>query len=98
MSAATLKSSEIFSRIAASLLGGYIFVWGFIALGISIGLCLGVAYSEVQMLMLLLAFFVFLGAFLWSFVTKGLWRLWLVLAGGGVLMTGAAWLITKTLG
>lgn len=94
---AAIKSPAIISRVVASLLGSYCFVWGFITLGIAIGLMLGVAYSEIQMLMFLLAFLVFLGAFLWTFAAASLWRVWLVLAGGGMAMSGAAWFLTQTL-
>jgi CHASE1-domain containing sensor protein len=40
---------------------------------------------------------VFLGVFLWAFSARSLARVWLVLAGGGALMTGAAWLVQRAL-
>ncbi len=85
------------SRIAAAVLGGYLFVWGFTALGIALGLAMGSTYGDAQTTMYLLAFIVFLIAFIWAFTSARLWRIWAVLAGGGALMTGAAWFITSGL-
>lgn len=96
MAQATHSVARIVSRIAASLLGGYVFVWGFTVLGIALGLAAGVDYEEARMLAYLLAFLVFLGAFLWAYAVASLKRVWLVLAGGGALMTGAAWLLTRS--
>ena len=98
MQAASIHSvGQIVSRIAAAVLGGYAFVWGVTTLGISIGLAMGSTYGDAQTAMHLLAFLVFLVAFIWSFSSARLWRIWTVLAGGGALMTGAAWFITTGL-
>jgi hypothetical protein len=98
MQAASMHSvGQIVSRIAAAVLGGYAFVWGVTTLGISIGLAMGSTYGDAQTAMHLFAFLVFLVAFIWSFSSARLWRIWTVLAGGGALMTGAAWLITTGL-
>jgi len=88
---------RIASRIAASLLGGWAFTWGFVALGITLLVAAGMPYGEARTLLYLLAFLVFLGLFLWSFAEAALSRVWLVLAGGGAVMTGAAWLLTRAL-
>ena len=61
---------NIASRIAAGVLGGYAFTWGFI---------------------------VFLVVFLWAFAARSVLRVWGVLAGGGALMAGAAWLVQRAL-
>jgi CHASE1-domain containing sensor protein len=45
----------------------------------------------------MLAFIVFLAAFLWAFSAGSLARVWLVLAGGGLAMTGAASLLQRAL-
>lgn len=95
--ASTLHWLPLTSRIAASLLGGYGFVWGFTTLVIALGLVGGIDYDESRKLAYLLAFLVFLGAFLWAFAAASLTRVWLVLAGGGALMTGGAWLLTQSL-
>jgi len=96
MAQATHSVARIVSRIAASLLGGYAFVWGFTVLGIALGLAAGVDYDEATMLAYLLAFLVFLGVFLWAYAARSLMRVWLVLAGGGGLMTFLAWLLTRS--
>lgn len=84
---------HIASRVAASLLGGYAFVWGFVTLGIALLLATGVGYEDARLMCNLLAFLVFLACFCWAFAVASLARVWSVLAGGGALMTGAAWLL-----
>lgn len=85
------------SRVAASLVGGYTFVWGFTTLLIALSLMAGSEYGDARKLAFLLAFLVFLGVFLWAFAAKRLTVVWVVLAGGGAAMTGAAWLLTRSL-
>jgi hypothetical protein len=85
----------IASRVAASLLGGWLFVWGFVTLGISLLLAAGMPYGDASTLGYLLAFLVYLVAFLWSFAATSVARVWAVLAGGGGLMTGLAWLLVR---
>jgi hypothetical protein len=86
--------AHVVSRIAASLLGGYAFTWGFVVLTIALGMAAGMAYRDAMTLAYVLAFLVYLVVFLWAFAAASLARVWAVLAGGGVLMTGAAWLLT----
>lgn len=90
-------SGHVVSRIAASLLGGYAFVWGFSSLGITLGVAAGSGYHEAETLMYLVAFLVFLVVFCWAYVAASLRRVWGVLAGGGALMTLAAWLLSRSL-
>lgn len=91
------RSGVIFSpvlfRISAALLGGYAFTWGFSSLGIAGLAAFGVDFHEAETGVLMLAFLVFLGVFLWAFASSSVARVWAVLAGGGVLMTLSAWLI-----
>jgi hypothetical protein len=87
---------HIVNRVAAALLGGYAFVWGFTTLGIALGLAAGMEYGEAQALLYLLAFLVFLGVFCWAFVAASLARVWACLAGGGGVMTALAWLLTRS--
>ena len=93
----TAQPLHIVSRIAASLLGGYAFVWGFTTLGIALALAAGMPYGEAQTLLYLLAFLVFLSAFCWAYAARSLARVWAVLAGGGAAMTGTAWLLTRSM-
>ena len=88
---------HIVSRIAASLLGGWVFTWGFASLGIVLLVAAGMSYREAQTLLFLLAFLVFLALFCWSFAAASLARVWLVLGGGGASMTAAAWALSRTL-
>ena len=89
--------THLASRIAAGVVGGWAFTWGFTALGIALLAVAGMPYHDAQTLLYLLAFLVFLGLFLWAFAAASLKRVWLVLAGGGVAMTAAAWLLTRAL-
>lgn len=97
MSSLPLSRLHVASRVAASLLGGYAFVWGFVTLGISLLVAAGMAYAEAQTLVYLLAFLVFLAAFCWTFAAASLARVWAVLAGGGAAMTAAAWALSRSL-
>ncbi len=91
-----MNALHVTSRIAASLLGGYAFVWGFTTLCIALGLALGSAYDDARTLAQLLAFVLFLACFCWAHAAASAARAWIVLAGGGAVMTGATWLITHT--
>jgi hypothetical protein len=94
---ASPSALNIISRIGAALLGGYAFTWGLCVLGITAGVAAGVAYDEAYTRMMLLAFFVYLGAFLWAFGGKRLAVIWAVLLGGGATMTGTAWMCQRVL-
>lgn len=83
----------ILSRVGAALLGGYAFTWGFTALGIAGLVTLGVDFHDVEAGMLILAFIIYLCLFLWAFASANLVRVWIVLVGGGLLMSAVAWLL-----
>jgi hypothetical protein len=85
------------NRIAAALVGGYAFTWGFTAFGIAALVALGVDFHAAETGVLLVAFLVFLGLFLWAFATASVLRAWLLLGGGGLLMTGIAWALQRAL-
>lgn len=85
------------NRIAAALLGGYAFTWGFTALGMAGLVALGVDFHEAETGVLLLSFLVFLGLFLWAFAAASMLRVWVLLGSGAVLMTSAAWALQRTL-
>lgn len=88
---------HVASRVVASLLGGYLFVWGFTSLGIGALVASGMAFDEARTLLQLLAFLVFLAAFCWAFAAVRLGRVWVVLAGGGAAMSAAAWALSRAL-
>jgi hypothetical protein len=92
-----VTATHIANRVAASLLGGWAFVWGFSTLGITGLVALGQPYDEARTAVMLLAFLVFLTAFCWTFAAASVARVWAVLAGGAIVMTGAAWLLQRAL-
>ena len=53
----------------------------------------GMTFSDVQSLLGILSFLVFLGVFCWSHGEPSLKRVWAVLAGGGAIMTLLGWLL-----
>jgi hypothetical protein len=93
----TGRMAEILSRSLAATVGGYAFTWGITTLGITGLVALGKAYDQAHTTLMLLAFLIFLGVFLWAFAAKSLIRMWAVLAGGGALMTAAAWALQRLL-
>ncbi len=84
-------------RIAAGMLGGYAFTWGFIALAIGLLFAADLDFHDAEALGYIVGFIVFLVVFLWAFAARSLASVWLVLAGGGAAMTGAAWLVQRAL-
>jgi hypothetical protein len=92
-----VTATHVAGRVGASLLGGWIFVWGFATLAITALVASGLPYEEARTAVMLLAFLVFLAVFCWAFAAPRLARVWAVLAGGGALMTGAAWLAQRAL-
>lgn len=97
MAASTLPTSHIISRIGAGVLGGYVFTWGFIALGLAGLYGLNMPFHDAEALSNILGFLVFLTVFLWAFSAANLKRVWVVLVGSGLLMTGVATLIQRSL-
>jgi hypothetical protein len=97
LTAAALTPLRTVSRIAAALVGGWAFTWGFVSLAITGLVALGQPYNEAHTAAMLLAFIVFLVALCWVFAAVSLARVWVVLAGGAALMTSAAWLLQRGL-
>jgi len=98
--AATIVSASRFPaalRIAAAVLGGYAFCWGFIAITVTAGYALGMKFHDAEHLGSILGFLLYLWAFCWAFITPSLARAWIVLAGGGAAMTAAATLLQQQL-
>lgn len=73
-------------RIAAALVGGSAFNWGFAALGMIALFLLGLPRPVAEQLSLVLAFLVQLWIFLWALGARSLPRVWITLAGAGALM------------
>ena len=90
-----MQQLQIVSRIGASLIGGWAFVWGFVTLGIALLLVAGMPYADAQTLVYLLAFLVYLVALCWTFAAASATRAWLVLIAGASIMTALAWWLTR---
>jgi hypothetical protein len=90
-----MRKLQIVSRVAAGVLGGWSFTWGFVMLGIALALAAGMPYADAQTLLYLVAFLVYLVVFCWSFAAASTARVWLVLFGGGAAMTGLGWWMTR---
>ncbi|MEW6590278.1 MAG: iron uptake protein [Pseudomonadota bacterium] len=92
-----MRAALHLSRAGAALLGGYLFTWGFTALGIAGLVGAGADFHDAETGVSLLAFLVFIALVLWAYAAASLLRVWAVLAGGGALMTAAAWLLQRAL-
>ena len=92
---ATNRSAALAARVVVALVGGYAFTWGFVALGIAGLTALGSDFHEAEMLLLLVAFIVYLGLFLWAFTASSLMRVVGVFAGGAVGMAFGAWALQR---
>ena len=97
MAGSSASRLHVVSRIAAGVLGGYAFTWGFIALGIGLLFAAGMPFHDAEALCYIIAFILFLVVFLWAFSAGSLARVWAVLAGGGAAMAGATWLVQRAL-
>jgi hypothetical protein len=97
MAHASLRWPEITARVTAGVFGSYAFTWGFAAAGIAALVGLGVDYHDAEMGVLMLAFLLFLGLFLWSFAAASIARVWAVLAGGAALLFTTAWALQRAL-
>lgn len=91
------QSLPILNRIAAGVVGGYAFTWGFCAIGIAGLAALGVSVHAAESGVMLLAFLLFLCLFLWSFAAQNMVKVWVVLAGGAAVMIGVALLLQRSL-
>ncbi|KQW43236.1 MULTISPECIES: hypothetical protein [unclassified Roseateles] len=92
-----LRPLPLISRIAAAVLGGYAFCWGFVALGLSGLYAAGMAFHDAEHLSSILGVLLFLVVFCWAFSVRRVGRVWLLLLGGGALMAGLATLTQRAL-
>jgi hypothetical protein len=86
----SLRPLPLLSRIAAAVLGGYAFCWGFFALGLAGLYAAGMSFHDAEHLSSILGVLVYLVLFLWTFAARNVGRVWLLLLGGGALMAGLA--------
>jgi hypothetical protein len=92
-----LRLLPLLSRIAAAVIGGYAFCWGFIALGLAGFYAAGMAFHDAEHLSSILGLLLYLVAFCWTFAAPRVGRAWALLLGGGVAMAGLAALIQRAL-
>jgi hypothetical protein len=97
MKSTSLRWPQVTARVLAGVFGAYAFTWGFAAVGVAALVGLGVEYHDAEMGVLMLAFLLFLGLFLWSFAANSLARVWVVLAGGAALQFAVAWAIQRAI-
>ena len=99
MSSSTLplSSANIAARIAAAVLGGYVFIWGLIALIVALMFAAGMEFHDAESLGNIIGFLIYVTVFLWAFASRKLKPVWLVLVGGGLFMTASASLIQSLL-
>lgn len=97
MTAIKPSARQILIRVALSLAGSYLFVWGFTALGVTFSVALGARYEEAERLFYLLAILIYLCCFFYAFAARRLGMASVVLVGGGAVMTGAATLLARSL-
>jgi len=88
---------QIVARVTAAIVGSYAFTWGLVTLSVASLVALGMPYGEANIAIMLTAFLIFLGAFLWSFAAASIARVWLVLGLGGATMTALAWWLQRSL-
>lgn len=91
------RRSTLVSRIAVAIFGGYAFTWGVITLTITALMVGGGSYADARKVAMLFSFIVFLGAFIWGFSTRRLVIAWVVLVGGGAVMTLMAWMAQRAI-
>lgn len=101
MTAATasppLRPLALVSRIAAAVLGGYVFCWGFVALGLSGLYRAGMGFHDAEHLSSILGVLLYLVVFCAVFAARRIARAWALLLGGAATMAGVASLIQHTM-
>jgi hypothetical protein len=97
MAALPSSALHITARTAAAVLGGYAFSWGAVAFGMAGLFAIGLEFHDAEHMAYIIGILVFLVAFLMAFATRSLLRVWLVLAGGGAVLAGAASLLQQQL-
>lgn len=97
MSQHSISFTQLSARIGAAVVGGYVFTWGLIALGVALLFAAGMEFHDAESLSNIIGFLVYLTVFLWAFASQYLKRIWLLLVGGGAVMAISASLIQSLL-
>ena len=86
VSSPPITPRAIAARTATALLGGYVFVWGFIAFGMAGLFALGMPFHDTEHLCAILGLLIYAIVFMWVFAARNLIRVAVILFGGGALM------------
>jgi hypothetical protein len=82
------------ARLAAAVLGGYAFTWGFIAAAMAVLFKAGMEFHDAEFLASALGLLLFLALFLYIVASRRRpAMIWLALLGGGALLAAAASLL-----
>ncbi len=82
------------ARVAAAVLGGYAFTWGFIAAAMALLFKAGMEFHDAEFLASALGLLLFLALFLCIVASRRRLALtWLALVGGGALLAAAGSLL-----
>lgn len=82
-------------RLLTSLVGGYAFARGFVALGTAALAFSGVPYDDAWLLAAMLVFPLLVAVVIWAFASRRPVRVAAALGGGAVAMTVAALLLAR---
>lgn len=88
---------HVAARVSAAVFGGYLFAWGIVAAVTSLLFAAGVEFHDAEFVGALAGLLAYLGVFLWALAARGLAMVWLVLVGGGVLLTAVGSLVQSLL-
>lgn len=91
------RALPLLSRIAAAVLGGYVFCWGVVALSLAGFYAAGMAFHDAEHLSAILGLLLYLVVFCWAFAARRIATVWALLIGGGALTTGMAQLLQRSL-
>lgn len=87
----------IVMRTITALLGGYAFVWGFIAFSMAGLFALGMPFHDTEHLGAILGLLIYATVFMWAFAARSLTRVAIILFGGGAVMAALGSLIQHQL-
>ena len=90
-----VSSAKPALRVLVALLGGYGFARGFVALATATLAVDGLSYDDAWLLAAMLAFPLLLTAVIWTFGSRHLLRVALVLGGGTAMMSVAAHVLAR---
>lgn len=97
VSSPSITPRVIAARVATGLLGGYAFVWGFIAFGMAGLFALGMPFHDTEHLSAILGLLIYVVVFMWAFAARNLLGVSVALFGGGALMAALGSLIQHQL-